>query len=179
MPIVSSSQPTIIRTTFTVWVNWRLKGEGEIAQNVLGNLRICSQASTSALLEHWDLIGPKIFTYEKRWQQSACHIMHSRSCLVMASGVSDFTRGSIFSALQWSLGGKLTDAVCVLPVLHSATEYLQNLGASVVEVSLPEMEEVKIAHTICILSEMRDFLHPDFNKHFQEMVSNSSLDQWQ
>lgn len=58
-------------------------------------------------------------------------------------------------------------------------EYLQSLGASVVEVSLPEMEEVKIAHVICILSEMRDMLQPDFNKHFQEMVSSSSLDQWQ
>lgn len=58
-------------------------------------------------------------------------------------------------------------------------EYLQSLGASVVEVSLPEMEEVKIAHVICILSEMRDMLQPDFNKHFQEMVRSSSLDQWQ
>lgn len=76
------------------------------------------------------------------------------------------------------MGRKLSDAVRALPVLHSAVEYLQNLGASVVEVSLPEMEEVKIAHAICILSEMRDFLQPDFNKHFQEMVSSSGLDKW-
>lgn len=48
-----------------------------------------------------------------------------------------------------------------------------------VEVSLPEMEEVRVAHVICILSEMRDFLQPDFNKHFQEMVSSSSLEQGQ
>ncbi|XP_040427357.1 fatty acid amide hydrolase-like isoform X2 [Cygnus olor] len=57
----------------------------------------------------------------------------------------------------------------VLTICEKAVEYLQSLGASVVEVSLPEMEEVKIAHVICILSEMRDMLQPDFNKHFQEM----------
>ncbi|NXJ81232.1 FAAH hydrolase, partial [Trogon melanurus] len=61
------------------------------------------------------------------------------------------------------------DAICALPVLCAAVEHLQSLGASVVEVSLPEMEEVQVAHAICILSEMRDFLQPDFNKHFQEM----------
>lgn len=38
------------------------------------------------------------------------------------------------------------------------------------EVSLPEIEELRMAHIICILSEMRDFLQPDFNHHFQQMV---------
>lgn len=75
--------------------------------------------------------------------------------------------------------GELRDAVCALPVLYAAVEHLQSLGATVVDVSLPEMEEVQVAHAVCILSEMRDFLQPDFNKHFQEMVSSSSLDQWQ
>lgn len=92
-------------------------------------------------------------------------------------------------ALQWPTGsltlqelgicslsvksGELRDAVCALPVLYTAVKHLQSLGASVVEVSLPEMEEVRVAHVICILSEMRDFLQPDFNKHFHEMVSSS------
>lgn len=71
--------------------------------------------------------------------------------------------------------GELRDAVYALPVLYAAVEYLQSLGATVVDVSLPEMEEVQVAHAVCILSEMRDFLQPDFNKHFQEMVSSSSL----
>lgn len=70
--------------------------------------------------------------------------------------------------------GELRDAVCDLFVLYAAVEHLQSFGASVVEVSLPEMEEVRIAHAVCILSEMRDFLQPDFNKHFHEMVSSSS-----
>ncbi|NXL43436.1 FAAH hydrolase, partial [Podilymbus podiceps] len=64
---------------------------------------------------------------------------------------------------------KVTHTARALPVLYSAVEHLKSLGASVVEVSLPEMEEVGVAHVICILSEMRDFLQPDFNKHFQEM----------
>uniref|UniRef100_A0A8C3JU25 Amidase domain-containing protein n=1 Tax=Calidris pygmaea TaxID=425635 RepID=A0A8C3JU25_9CHAR len=57
----------------------------------------------------------------------------------------------------------------VLSICEKAVEHLRSLGASVVEVSLPEMEEVRVAHVICILSEMRDFLQPDFNKHFHEM----------
>lgn len=57
----------------------------------------------------------------------------------------------------------------VLSICEKAVKHLQSLGASVVEVSLPEMEEVRVAHAICILSEIRDFLQPDFNKHFQEM----------
>lgn len=90
-------------------------------------------------------------------------------------------------ALQWCVGpvtlqgvgifslsvkpGELRDAVCAFPVPYTAVKHLQSLGASVVEVSLPEMEEARVAHVICILSEMRDFLQPDFNKHFHEMVS--------
>ncbi|KAK2544470.1 fatty acid amide hydrolase [Columba livia] len=57
----------------------------------------------------------------------------------------------------------------ILSICEKAVQHLQSLGASVVELSLPEMEEVRVAHVICILSEMRDFLQPDFNKHFQEM----------
>lgn len=98
-------------------------------------------------------------------------------------------------ALQWCMGsvtlqglgicslsvksGELRDAVCGLPFLYAAVKHLQSLGASVVEVSLPEVEESRVAHVICILSEMRDFLQPDFNKHFHEMVSSSSLEQCQ
>lgn len=75
--------------------------------------------------------------------------------------------------------GEFRDAVCALPVPYTAVKHLQSLGASVVEVSLPEMEEARVAHVICILSEMRDFLQPDFNKHFHEMVSSISLEQCQ
>ncbi|NWW78983.1 FAAH hydrolase, partial [Climacteris rufus] len=57
----------------------------------------------------------------------------------------------------------------VLSACEKAVEHLQSLGASVVEVSLPEMEEARVAHVICVLSEMRDFLQPDFNKHFHDM----------
>ncbi|KAF2981593.1 hypothetical protein EK904_001055 [Melospiza melodia maxima] len=57
----------------------------------------------------------------------------------------------------------------ILSACEKAVKHLQSLGASVVEVSLPEMEEARVAHVICILSEMRDFLQPDFNNHFHEM----------
>ncbi|KAM7180085.1 uncharacterized protein RBU57_014018 isoform 1-T1 [Macrochelys suwanniensis] len=63
----------------------------------------------------------------------------------------------------------------ILAVCQKAVEHLQALGASVVDVPLPEMEEVRVAHLICILSEMRDFLQPDFNTHFQQMNLETRL----
>lgn len=63
--------------------------------------------------------------------------------------------------------------IFLLPAIAvcSAVEFLVDLGASVVEVSLPEIEEVRVAHVICILSEMRDFLQSDFNNQFEQMVN--------
>uniref|UniRef100_A0A8C8S821 Amidase domain-containing protein n=1 Tax=Pelusios castaneus TaxID=367368 RepID=A0A8C8S821_9SAUR len=63
----------------------------------------------------------------------------------------------------------------ILAVCQKAVEHLQALGASVLDLSLPEMEEVRVAHVICILSEMRDFLQPDFNTHFQHMNLETRL----
>ncbi|NXN07459.1 FAAH hydrolase, partial [Indicator maculatus] len=57
----------------------------------------------------------------------------------------------------------------VASICEKVVWHLQSLGACVVEVFLPEMEEVRVAHATCILSEMRDFLQPDFHKHFHEM----------
>ncbi|KAJ7316116.1 hypothetical protein JRQ81_002278 [Phrynocephalus forsythii] len=58
----------------------------------------------------------------------------------------------------------------ILAVCQKAVEFLKHLGASVVDVSVPEVEEIRVAHVICILSEMRDFLQPDFNNHFGQMI---------
>ncbi|XP_025906115.1 fatty acid amide hydrolase-like [Nothoprocta perdicaria] len=57
----------------------------------------------------------------------------------------------------------------ILSICEKAVEFLRSQGASVVEVFLPEMEEVRVSHGISILSEMRDFLQPDFNKHFHQL----------
>uniref|UniRef100_A0ABM5FQW8 Uncharacterized protein isoform X1 n=2 Tax=Pogona vitticeps TaxID=103695 RepID=A0ABM5FQW8_9SAUR len=63
----------------------------------------------------------------------------------------------------------------ILAVCQKAVEFLERLGASVVDVSLPEIEEIRVAHVICILSEMRDFLQPDFNNHFGQMNLETRL----
>ncbi|XP_061494796.1 uncharacterized protein LOC133390353 isoform X2 [Rhineura floridana] len=63
----------------------------------------------------------------------------------------------------------------ILAICQKAVKFLESLGATVVDVSLPEMEEVRVAHVICILSEMRDFLQPDFNNHFDQMNLETRL----
>ncbi|KAH0628672.1 hypothetical protein JD844_010084 [Phrynosoma platyrhinos] len=59
----------------------------------------------------------------------------------------------------------------ILAICQKAVKFLEGFGASVIDMSLPEVEEMRVAHVICILSEMRDFLHPDFNKHFEQMAN--------
>ncbi|XP_063150647.1 uncharacterized protein LOC134491068 [Candoia aspera] len=63
----------------------------------------------------------------------------------------------------------------IIAVCQKAVEFLVDLGASVVDISLPEMEEVRVAHVICILSEMRDFLQSDFNNQFEQMNLETRL----
>ncbi|KAF7237565.1 Fatty acid amide hydrolase [Varanus komodoensis] len=74
--------------------------------------------------------------------------------------------------IDWNLF-KACDAE-ILDACQKAVEFLKGFGASVVDLSLPEMEEVRVAHVICILSEMRDFLQPDFNNHFQQMYADDT-----
>ncbi|XP_029434126.1 fatty acid amide hydrolase-like isoform X2 [Rhinatrema bivittatum] len=57
----------------------------------------------------------------------------------------------------------------ILETCEKAVDYLRGLGASIVDISIPDLEAISVAHVICIMSEMRDFLHPDFNNHFQEL----------
>ncbi|XP_078512832.1 uncharacterized protein LOC144772413 [Lissotriton helveticus] len=57
----------------------------------------------------------------------------------------------------------------VLEVCQKAVEYLKSQGATIMDISIPELEEVQAAHVICILGEMRDFLQQDFNEHFQDL----------
>ncbi|CAI5796421.1 Amidase domain-containing protein [Podarcis lilfordi] len=63
----------------------------------------------------------------------------------------------------------------ILATCQKAVKFLEGLGASVVDVSLPELEEIRVAHVICILSEMRDFLQPDFNNSFDQMNLETRL----
>ncbi|XP_030059794.1 fatty acid amide hydrolase isoform X2 [Microcaecilia unicolor] len=57
----------------------------------------------------------------------------------------------------------------ILEIYEKAVAYLRHLGASVVDISIPELEAISVAHVICIMSEMRDCLHSDFNNHYHEM----------
>ncbi|XP_042305510.1 fatty acid amide hydrolase-like [Sceloporus undulatus] len=63
----------------------------------------------------------------------------------------------------------------ILAICQKAVKFLEGFGASVIDVSLPEVEEMQVAHVICILSEMRDFLQPDFNNHFEQMNLETRL----
>ncbi|XP_064413254.1 uncharacterized protein LOC102367123 [Latimeria chalumnae] len=52
---------------------------------------------------------------------------------------------------------------------RKAVRYLEGLGATVVDIHIPELEEARVAHVICILGEMRAFLQSDFNNFYSEM----------
>ncbi|XP_060619406.2 uncharacterized protein [Anolis sagrei] len=87
---------------------------------------------------------------------------------IITSDLKDLKMG-----IDWTFFKACNDEILVN--CQKAVEFLKSFGASVIEVSLPEIEEMRVAHVICILSEMRDFLQPDFNNHFEQMNLETRL----
>lgn len=57
----------------------------------------------------------------------------------------------------------------VLEVCQKAVYHLSGLGGKMVDVTIPELEEVQTAHFISILCEIREALTMDFNNHYHSM----------
>ncbi|XP_051869584.1 uncharacterized protein LOC127569212 [Pristis pectinata] len=57
----------------------------------------------------------------------------------------------------------------VLDVCQKAVQHLTTLGATVVDLHIPELEEAQTAHFICIMSEVGQFLNMDFNNQYDKM----------
>jgi len=51
------------------------------------------------------------------------------------------------------------------PVLNDAVKHLEELGAEVKEIEIPELEEMRIAHLISIVSEMTTAMNPYYKEH--------------
>lgn len=50
-------------------------------------------------------------------------------------------------------------------VLNNALEYLKNAGAEIIEIDIPELEEMRVAQVITIVSEMTTAMSPYDKKH--------------
>ncbi|XP_070568160.1 uncharacterized protein [Ptychodera flava] len=64
----------------------------------------------------------------------------------------------------------------ILGVCEKALLYIESLGAKVVEVQIPELEEARVAHVAVCASEIRSGLTDEYNNHMDEMgkdVANS------
>ncbi|XP_038657877.1 fatty acid amide hydrolase-like [Scyliorhinus canicula] len=57
----------------------------------------------------------------------------------------------------------------IFDACQKAVQYLKSFGATLVDLHIPELEEVRISHIACILSEIRQSLHVDFNNHYDKM----------
>ncbi|XP_078416082.1 uncharacterized protein LOC144691652 [Cetorhinus maximus] len=57
----------------------------------------------------------------------------------------------------------------ILDICQKAVQYLKGLGATLVDLHIPELEEAQVSHVICILSEIRQSLHMDFNNQYNKM----------
>lgn len=56
---------------------------------------------------------------------------------------------------------------------QKAVEHLENRGASVVPISIPELMETVIAHVVTIFSEMATSLNEEFHKYHSELNADS------
>ena len=57
----------------------------------------------------------------------------------------------------------------------AAVSYLKSLGAEVVEISIPELEETRVAHALTIVSEFANSLGIEIDKHFDELTLETLL----
>ena len=63
----------------------------------------------------------------------------------------------------------------VRKICESSLQVLEGLGAVVVEVKIPEVEEMRIAHVISTMSEFSTGLACDVDKHFDLLNSETSI----
>ena len=81
---------------------------------------------------------------------------------VRASTLSGVTIGIYWDWIQTA--DKETTAV-----FNEAVEKLKTLGATVTEIRIPELEELRVAHTITAVTELSVVMSEDVDKHFSEI----------
>lgn len=57
----------------------------------------------------------------------------------------------------------------------AAVDQLKSLGATIVEITIPELEEIRVAHMNTIIAEMGSAMSIDCDKHFDELNSETLL----
>ena len=57
----------------------------------------------------------------------------------------------------------------------AAVSQLQSLGASIVEITIPELEDIRVAHALSIMAEFGNTLVNDCDKHFDEITLETLL----
>ncbi|XP_067849100.1 uncharacterized protein [Heptranchias perlo] len=58
----------------------------------------------------------------------------------------------------------------ILDICQKAVQYLTtSCGATLVDLHIPELKEARVSHIVCILSEIRQSLHMDFNNQYNKM----------
>ena len=57
----------------------------------------------------------------------------------------------------------------------AAVAHLKSLGASVVEICIPELEDIRVAHAVTIMAEFGNSLAIDCDKHFHEINPETHL----
>ena len=63
----------------------------------------------------------------------------------------------------------------VVSKCKAAVSHLKSLGAEIIDISIPELEEMRIAHALTIVSEFANSLGIDIDKHFDELTLESLL----
>ena len=53
----------------------------------------------------------------------------------------------------------------IVRACQNTVEYLEKMGAEIVEITIPLLEEMKLAQLITIGSEMAAAMHPYYNEH--------------
>ena len=63
----------------------------------------------------------------------------------------------------------------IVTVCRTAVNTLESLGANIVSITIPELEQSRVAHSVSIMSEFSNALAVDVDKHFDKMNLESHL----
>ncbi|MEE6467689.1 hypothetical protein FKM82_008021 [Ascaphus truei] len=90
---------------------------------------------------------------------------------LMLDGMSSPGLHGLKLAVDWTFF-KMCDAD-VLETCQNAVEYLKSMGATIVDISIPELDRISTAFFISYMAESWEFMQQDYNEHFKEMNLDS------
>ncbi|XP_072036786.1 uncharacterized protein [Amphiura filiformis] len=122
---------------------------------------LCSNVRDAAIM-YGMLAGPDPKDLNTKWQPPIT--------------LEDFEKTSLTGTKMGIYSTYFEDASSeVVDICRKAVQFLTEQGAKLVDIEIAELEEIRLAHLVTLLSEFRTGLKQDFAEHTRELSSENAL----